>query len=105
MNEIVMLKSERKMLRKMRSRDYKKSEIQHFRSLRNAGMISPRMSDAPDEHGVTRPIDSYYLTDAYWRYVESHRWFTSEYVVSHLLIPIASAAIGGLLTALLCGLL
>lgn len=102
-SELVLLKSERKMLRKMRGRDYKRSEIQHFRSLQDAGMIAPRMSDTPDELGVTHPTDFYYLTDAYWRYVEEHRWFTVEYILQSLVVPIIVGVAAVVITRFLIG--
>lgn len=106
MNNYVLLPDELKCLRKIKkSGSLPVSDVPNADKLLRYGVIKENHLPEQDEYLNFVSDGTVSVTDEYDRYIESHRWFTSEYVLSHLAVPLASAVIGGTITAIICALL
>lgn len=105
MDDYSLSSNELKSLRKMRGRDrVPESEIYNCHDLYVRGFIEANVTESRDAFNASIRDGTYRLTEKYWRYVKDHRWFTWEYVISHLVIPIAAAVLATVITARLLGM-
>ena len=101
-----LTKEERKTLRRMEGlSSVPQKNIYNFNRLYELNLIAPNYTDERD--GFNAPIKdgTYHLGETYYRYLESRRWFTSEYVVSHIIIPVGLSVAATLITLFLTGLI
>lgn len=104
MSTYVLIPKERKALRKLkRAGSLPESDIPNAQKLLSYGVICMNVTGEMDEYLNEITDGTVSVTDEYERYAEAHRWFTLEYAVSHLLIPLLCASIGGVITSMLCG--
>ena len=97
-----MIPAELKALKKVKKNgSLPESDIPNVSNLLRYGVIARNCYDEQDKYGNYISNGTVSVTDKYDRYVSEHRWFTPEYVLSHLAIPLASAVIGGIITALI----
>lgn len=101
-----LTKDERKSLRKMEGlSSVPKGNIYNFDRLYELDLIVPNYLDERDAFNAPIKDGTYHLGEAYYRYLESRRWFTSEYVVSHIVIPVGLSIAATLITLFLTGLI
>lgn len=95
-----LLREEKRTLRKMHGRIHvSESEIYNCRKLYELDLIVKNHSDEVDPFGAPVPDGTYRLSEEYWRYREGKKWFNSEYVVSHLVIPVLVAVLAAIITS------
>ena len=101
-----LTKPEKKTLRRMRCKaSVPEAEIYNCRELYERDLIQQNHTSEADGFGQPLHDGTYHLSDNYWRYVESTRWFNAEYVVSHILVPITVSLLTFLITGLLSGVI
>ncbi len=100
----ILTKMEKKTLRKMRKNPRTpEAMIFNFHELYQAGFIQRNYSNDVDDFNAPIPDGTYRLTNDYWQYIESTRWFNAEYVLSHILVPVFVSLATFFLTSLLTG--
>jgi hypothetical protein len=101
----ILTKAEKKSLRKMRKNPRTpEADIFNFHELYRAGFVQPNYTAEVDDFGACIPDGTYRLTNDYWQYVESTRWFNLEYFLSHILVPVFVSLATFFLTTLLTGI-
>jgi hypothetical protein len=101
-----LTKLEKKTLRRMRGKAaVPGAEIYNCRELYEKDFIQQNCTSETDAFGHPLRDGTYRLSDNYWRYIESTRWFNAEYVVSHILVPITVSLLTFLITGLLSGVI
>nr|DAF99630.1 MAG TPA: hypothetical protein [Siphoviridae sp. ctkKt3] len=106
MYNYTLTKPEKKTLRRMRGKtSVPEAEIYNCRGLYEKNFIQQNHTSETDGFGQPLHDGTYCLSDNYWRYVESTRWFNTEYVVSHILVPITVSLLTFLITGLLSGVI
>ncbi len=101
-----LLPKERRTLKKLRGRTcVPENEIYHCAELLKYHLIEQNFSPDQDCYGNFISDSTYKLSDGYWRYLEETKWFTTEFVFTHIIIPIALAFLTTILTLLTTGLI
>lgn len=101
-----LTKEERRSLRKMEGlSSVPKSSIYNFDRLYELDLVVPNYSGERDPFNAPIKDGTFRLGETYYRYLESRRWFTSEYVVSHIIIPVGLSIAATLITLFLTGLI
>lgn len=106
MYNYTLTKPEKKTLRRMRGKtSVPEAEIYNCHELYEKGFIQQNYTSKTDGFGHPVHDATYILSDTYWRYIESTRWFNLEYVISHILVPITVSLLTFLITGFLSGVI
>ena len=104
MDDYSLSSKELRTLRRMRNRDrVPEDEIYNCYDLYIRGFIEANTLNECDSLNAPIPDGTFRLSEKYWRYIREHRWFTWEYVLSHLIVPIAVAVLAAIITARVIG--
>lgn len=105
LNDIHLSFRERCALRRYRRKWFSAEKIYHFKYLNGYGMLDEMYPDGRDADGFPVGVPVYRTSDVFDRYLINNQWFSLEYVISHILIPIlvgvAASAITTYLTRVL----
>ena len=104
MPEYFLSKAEKKTLRSMKGRSHVPStQIHNCDRLLKLGLIARNYTQERDSFNALIPDGTYRLSEEYDRYLESKRWFTLQYVISSILVPIAVGVSSYIITRYLIG--
>lgn len=71
-----------------------------IKTLLELDLIAYDLTDKYDPFGAPIPLADVHLTEKYRRYKAYRRnWFSLEYVVSHILVPIAAGVLASVITS------
>ena len=104
MPDILLSKAEKKTLRRMRGFSHVPgSQIHNCSRLLELGLIARNYTHERDAFNAPVPDGTYRLSEEYDRYRESTRWFTFQYIISSILVPIAVGVSSYIITQFLIG--
>lgn len=95
---ISLTKKELDSLKKLRNNPSPQESIYNFETMLSYNLIEPVYTSEIDAFGAFIPDGTYQLTEEYDRYTETNRWFNLEYVVSHLIVPVAVSVLATFIT-------